>query len=66
VWLAGVLTVCSVAVVPHPVLVGISTAGWLVALACFVLWQAALVWLVCRASPLPAGTDPGPSGQAPR
>jgi hypothetical protein len=58
VWLAGVLTLCSVAVVPRPVLVGITPAGWLVALAGFVLWQAALVWLVVRASPLP--------GQAPR
>jgi len=48
------------------VLLGIPPAGWLAALAGFVLWQAALVWLVCRASPLPAGTDPGPAGQAPR
>jgi hypothetical protein len=58
VWLAGVLVLCSVAVVPHPVLYGITPAGWLGALACFVLWQVLLGWLVSRASPLP--------GQAPR
>ena len=58
VWLSGVLVLCSVAVVPRPVLLGISPAGWLGALVCFVLWQVALVWLVSRASPLP--------GQAPR
>jgi hypothetical protein len=58
VWLSGVLALCSVAVVPRPVLLGITPAGWLAALAVFVLWQAALVWLVCRASP--------PPGQAPR
>jgi hypothetical protein len=58
VWLAGVLGLCSVAVVPRPVLFGITPAGWLGALACFVLWQVLLGWLVSRASPLP--------GQAPR
>jgi hypothetical protein len=58
VWLAGVLVLCSVAVVPRPVLLGITPAGWLGALAGFVLWQAALVWLVFRAAP--------PPGQAPR
>ena len=57
-WLAGVLALCSVAVVPRPVLVGIDPAQWLGVLAGFVLWQAALGWLVSRASPLP--------GQAPR
>ncbi|SNS35613.1 hypothetical protein SAMN06893096_103356 [Geodermatophilus pulveris] len=66
VWLAGALAVCSVAVVPHRVLVGVPPAGWLAALAGFVLWQALLVWLVCRASPLPAGAEGGPAGQAPR
>jgi hypothetical protein len=45
-------------VVPRPVLLGVTPAGWLGVLACFVLWQATLVWLVCRASP--------PPGQAPR
>ncbi len=49
----GVLVLCSVAVVPRPVLVGIPPAGWLGALGCFVLWQVALAWLVSRASPLP-------------
>ena len=58
VWLSGVLVLCSVAVVPRPVLIGITPVGWLGALAGFVLWQVALVWLVSRASPLP--------GQAPR
>ena len=58
VWLAGVLVLCSVAVVPRPVLFGITPAGWLGALVCFVLWQVLLGWLVSRASPLP--------GQAPR
>ncbi|MDP9429927.1 MAG: hypothetical protein M3Q47_14110 [Actinomycetota bacterium] len=58
VWLSGVATLCSVAVVPREVLVGIGPAQWLGVLVCFLLWQAALVWLVCRASPLP--------GQAPR
>ena len=58
VWLAGVLALCSVAVVPRPVLFGITPAGWLGALVCFVLWQVLLGWLVSRASPLP--------GQAPR
>ncbi|SDO13520.1 hypothetical protein [Geodermatophilus sp. DSM 45219] len=57
-WLGGVLALCSVAVVPRPVLVGIDSAQWLGVLAGFVLWQAALGWLVSRASPLP--------GQAPR
>ena len=52
------LALCSVAVVPRPVLVGIDSAQWLGVLAGFVLWQAALGWLVSRASPLP--------GQAPR
>ncbi len=58
VWLAGVLALCSVAVVPRSVLLAVPPAGWLGALAGFVLWQAALVWLVSLASPLP--------GQAPR
>ena len=58
VWLAGVLALCSVAVVPRPVLLAVPPAGWLGALAGFVLWQAALVWLVSLASP--------PPGQAPR
>jgi hypothetical protein len=58
VWLGGVLALCSVAVVPRTVLVGIRPAQWLGVLACFVLWQAALAWLVSRAAPLP--------GQAPR
>ncbi|TFV64480.1 hypothetical protein E4P41_00965 [Geodermatophilus sp. DF01-2] len=58
VWLGGVLTLCSVAVVPRPVLHGIGLAQWLGLLACFVLWQVALAWLVFRAAP--------PPGQAPR
>jgi hypothetical protein len=66
VWLAGVLTVCSVAVIPRRVLAAMGTAEWLVALVGFVLWQATLVWLVFRGSPPPATRDAGPAGQAPR
>ena len=54
-WLCGVVALCSVAVVPQAVLTRMGPAEWLGALACFLLWQAALVWLVCRASPPPAG-----------
>ncbi|PRY50971.1 hypothetical protein LY71_10234 [Geodermatophilus tzadiensis] len=54
-WLCGVLAVCSVAVLPRGVLVRMGPGEWLAVLACFVAWQVALGWLVCRASPPPAG-----------
>ncbi|MBM7807514.1 hypothetical protein JOD57_003351 [Geodermatophilus bullaregiensis] len=54
-WLCGVVALCSVAVVPRAVLDRLGLVEWLGVLACFLLWQAALVWLVCRASPPPAG-----------
>ncbi|MGY1620564.1 hypothetical protein ACI789_00010 [Geodermatophilus sp. SYSU D00965] len=66
VWLAGVLALCSVAVVPRRALAAMGPAEWLAALAGFVLWQATLVWLVFRGSPPPATRDAGPAGQAPR
>ncbi|SFK52492.1 hypothetical protein [Geodermatophilus ruber] len=61
VWLLGVLALCSVAMVPRGALAQIGPVVWSVALTCFVLWQATLVWLVARAAPLPAG----PRGEPP-
>jgi hypothetical protein len=54
-WLCGVVVVCSVALVPRAALTRMGPAAWLGALAFFLLWQVALIWLVCRASPPPAG-----------
>jgi hypothetical protein len=54
-WLCGVVALCSVAIVPRAALTRIGPAEWLGALGCFLVWQAALVWLVCRSSPPPAG-----------
>ncbi|MEX5719012.1 hypothetical protein [Geodermatophilus maliterrae] len=54
-WLCGVVALCSVAVVPRAALTRMGPAEWLGVLACFLVWQAALVWLVCRASPPPTG-----------
>ncbi|RFU22928.1 hypothetical protein [Geodermatophilus marinus] len=63
VWLAGVLVLCSVAVVPGTVRTEFGPVLGLGALTCFVVWQVILVRLVTQAVPPPPGTRrPEPPG----
>ena len=54
-WACGIVALCSVAIAARADLDRMGPAEWIGALVCFLLWQAAFLWLVCRASPAPAG-----------
>lgn len=53
-WLVGVVALYAVAALPHGLVAGAAPAVWVSALAAFVLWQGALVWLVVRCTSPPS------------
>jgi hypothetical protein len=54
-WVCGVVALCSVAIAARAELDRTGPAQWIGVLVCFLVWQAAFLWLVCRASGPPAG-----------
>ena len=54
-WMCGVVALCWVAIAFRAELATMGPAVWLGALVCFLLWQAVVIGLVCRALPPPAG-----------
>ena len=64
-WVCGVVALWTVAIVAGAGPDRMSPAEWLGALVCFLVWQAAFIWLVCRTSP-PAAGLPRPEPPAAR
>ena len=69
IWLVGVVALYAIAALPRGALLDARTPLWVSGLTVFVLWQAALVWLVTRCTAGSAtrrgGTGAGPAGGGP-